>query len=405
MNDDAIGLDGIITPGAPRELLAVKEIATALLRAERPVDVYQFALDRITPILGAAFSVVMQLSEDEKLLRPVAQHDWPAKQRSWIGALRVRVGDGPSGLAVAERRVVEVADLFADPTLTAWYEVAEELGFRSILAAPLIGTRRVLGAVVFYFTDATSVSGEGQALVRLVADQLAATAEKAQTMDALRRANGALAEANAELERQSADAQAARDAQMLFLETLTSHLADGLSQAAIAGSGGEDALSAAQAIATAARELVLCERGAIGMIESEIDARVPLQDAVQAWRSRVRTLPISVGEPTVHLPSMRTDGAWLQRLLELLIGYAASECDTEGAVVHADVEVGRGFVAHRVSWRCGDTPRQRHPLMTALDLPLARAIAVRLGGELRLESADDDGSRAVTVVFPVEGGE
>lgn len=404
MKDDALGLVGVVTH-APRELLAVKEIATALLRAERPVDVYQFALDRITPILGAAFSVVMQLSEDEKLLRPVAQHDWPAKQRSWIGALRVRVGDGPSGLAVAERRVVEVADLFADPTLSAWYEVAEELGFRSILAAPLIGTRRVLGAIVFYFTDATSVSGEGQALVRLVADQLAATAEKAATMDALRRANAALAEANAELERQSREAQTTREAQMLFLDTLTAHLADGLTQATGNNASSDDALTAAHAIATAARELVLCQRGAIGMIENEIDARVPLQDAVQTWRSRVRTLPISIGEPTVHLPSMRTDAGWLQRLLELLIGHAASECEAEGAVVDANVDLGRGFVAHRISWRCGDTPRQRHPLMTALDLPLARAIAARLGGELRLDTAGDDGARSITVVFPVEGAD
>lgn len=403
MKDEAISLEPVVITTSQRELLAVKEIATALLRADRPVDVYQFALDRITPILGAAFSVVMQLSEDEKLLRPVAQHDWPAKQRSWIGALRVRVGDGPSGLAVAERRVVEVADLFADPALSAWHEVAEELGFRSILAAPLIGTRRVLGAIVFYFADATSVSPEGHALVRLVADQLAATAEKAATMDALRRANGALADANAELERQSAEAQAARESQLVFLETLTGHLADGLGNAAGGAAGAEEALACANALATAAREMVLCERGAIGMIENEIDARVPLQDAVQTWRSRIRTLPISVGEPTVQLPSMRTDSAWLQRLLELLIGYAASECATEGAVVSADVEVGRGFVAHRVSWRCGGTPLQRHSSMTVLDLPLARAIATRLGGDLRVEDGETSDERSVTVVFPVDG--
>ena len=63
-----------IDPSAPRELLAVREIAAALLHADRPVDVYQFALDRVTPILGATFSVVMQLSDDGALLRPVAQH-------------------------------------------------------------------------------------------------------------------------------------------------------------------------------------------------------------------------------------------------------------------------------------------------------------------------------------------
>ena len=44
-----------------RELLAVREIAHAFLVAERPSDVQQFALDRVTPLLGAAFSLVMVL--------------------------------------------------------------------------------------------------------------------------------------------------------------------------------------------------------------------------------------------------------------------------------------------------------------------------------------------------------
>ncbi|MES2522756.1 MAG: GAF domain-containing protein [Gemmatimonadota bacterium] len=390
---------------APRELLAVREVASALLRADRAVDVYQFALDRITPILGAAFSVVMQLSDDGTLLRPVAQHDWPAKHRAWIGALRVRVGDGPSGMAVAERRLVDVPDLFADPSLSAWYEVAHELGFQSILAAPLIGSSRVLGAIVFYFTDATHVSGEAEALVRLVADQLAATAEKAASMDALRRANGALAEANAELEKQQAEASRARAEQMQFIDVLTQELASGLSAATLSGSNPEDALTTASATACAARELVQCELGTIGMIEGEVDPRVPLQDAVSTWRSRVRTLPIAIGEPTVLLPVMRTDVRWLQRMLELLIGHAVSQCGggNSGSAVQADVELGRGFVAHRVAWRCSVTPDYPHPMISVFDVPLAKAIALRLGGELRFDDgSNDDGERSVTAVFSID---
>jgi GAF domain-containing protein len=163
---------------ATLELLAIREIAHAFLVADRPGEVYQFALDRVTPILGAAFSLVMQIGEDGELLRPVAQHEWPAQHRNWIGALRVRIGDGPSGVAVAERRLVEVPDLFADPSLDIWYAVAEELGFRSIVAAPLIGQDGPIGAIAFYFADPAPVSDEQRALVRLVADQLAATADE-----------------------------------------------------------------------------------------------------------------------------------------------------------------------------------------------------------------------------------
>ena len=155
-----------------RELLAIREIAHALLLADRASDVQQLALDRVTPILGAAFSLIMQVGDDGELLRPVAQHRWPGRHQNWIGALRVRVGDGPSGLAVAERRVVEVPDVFADPSLAVWYDVANELGFRSIVAAPLISADGPVGAVAFYFTDPTPVSDEQRALVQLVADQL-----------------------------------------------------------------------------------------------------------------------------------------------------------------------------------------------------------------------------------------
>jgi GAF domain-containing protein len=188
---------------ALRELLAIREIAHALLQADSPDDVYRFALDRVTPLLGAAFSLVLRLDADGELLRPVAQLEWPSVHRGWIGALRVRVGRGPSGTAVAEGRVVEVEDVFADPASAAWHDIARELGFRSIVAAPLVGRHRATGAVAFYFARETQVTDEQRALVRVVCEQLAATVDKAALIEERRRANGALAEANAELERQA----------------------------------------------------------------------------------------------------------------------------------------------------------------------------------------------------------
>ena len=68
--------------------------------------------------------------------------------------------------------------------------------------------------MAFYFADATHVRDEQRALVRLVADQLAAATDKSRRTDALRRANAALAEANAQLERQAvawSSAERARD--------------------------------------------------------------------------------------------------------------------------------------------------------------------------------------------------
>lgn len=391
-----------VEPLALRELRAVREIAHAFLVADAPGDVYQFALSRVTPLLGAAFSLIMQLGEDGELLRPVAQHEWPTKHRHWIGALRVRVGDGPSGVAVAERRVVEIADLFAEPSLELWYEVAEELGFRSIVAAPLIGARGPVGAIAFYFTDATQVTAEQGALVRLVADQLAATADKAVLIDELRRANAALAEANAEYETQAALLVARQHTSDQFVETLTSALITALHDS----STRHDPLGGAAAIARAARELVALERGTVVLTESDTDPRTPLLAAVHYWRSRTRDVPILIGEPTVLLPTMRTDVAWLTRVLELVLGLAVADGATADALVHADVELGRGFVAHRVRWRaCESNDDVRHvdPAMTPFDWPLAHAIARRLGGELQRDEIDvSDADRGLTLIFPMD---
>ena len=390
-----------------RELRAIREIAHAFLMADRPADVYQFALDRVTPILGATFSLIMHIGEDGELLRPVAQHEWPAKHRNWIGALRVRVGDGPSGLAVAERRLVEVPDLFADPSLDAWYPVAEELGFRSIVAAPLIGAHATVGVIAFYFADPTPVSDEQRALVRLVADQLAATADKAAMIDALRRSNAALAEANAALEHEVTLAEAARATRDRLLLALTAQVCAGAAERG-------DATPRATAIA--AHELAQVMTATIVTSLTEIDPRTPLLEAIQRWRSAMREVPISLGEPTILLPTMRTDASWLARALELVIGQVINRLDRADGI-HADVEVGRGFVAHRLAWRGRPLPDpsepqtqllgasanvvSRHAGMSSLDFALAVALVKALGGDVQRDTPDHE-SQSVTIVFPIE---
>ena len=411
-----------------RELLAVREIAHAFLLADRPSDVQQFALDRVTPILGATFSLVMELGDDGELLRPVAQHEWPSKHRHWIGALRVRVGDGPSGVAVAERRLVEVPDLFADPTLGQWHEVAEELGFRSIIAAPMETAEGPIGAVAFYFADATHVRDEQRALVRLVADQLAAATDKSRRTDALRRANAALAEANAQLERQAAAWNSAERVRDQTVQGVVSAL---LTLAAPDDTGDVSVrLAAVHALAVAARDYDVVTRDDFCPAMADVDPREPLLSAVAIWRSRAPIVPIHVDEPTVLLPTIRGDLHWMSRLLELVVGLAVRSACLEGGTVNTGVRLGRGFIALHAGWRDAstdaaagqplsvnprilpDTARRAAPdpfavargAVTALDEPLAGVLAGRLGGQMRVEESPG-GSEAEggwTLVFPVE---
>ena len=354
-----------------RELLAVREIAHAFLVADHPSDVQQFALSRVTPLLGASFSMVMQLGADGELLRPVAQHEWPAAHRAWIGALRVRVGDGPSGLAVAERRLVEVEDLFADAALGGWHEVAQELGFRSIIAAPLETPDGPIGAVAFYFADATSISDEQRALVRLVADQLAAATDKARRVDAFRRANAALAEANAELEAQAA-AWSTADFQRRQIERIVVEALLNLTVSTTISNGepvveahATQRLASVRSLALVAQEFTAVTDPAMAAGASDlqdVDLREAVQMAVAHWRRIAPRIALRVSEPTVLLPTLRMRTGAVQRVLELVLGIGMLGAAVEQGEVRVAIDRDR---AHCPSWWSGtdvDSARQDQPL-------------------------------------------
>ncbi|MCU0623644.1 MAG: GAF domain-containing sensor histidine kinase, partial [Gemmatimonadaceae bacterium] len=208
----------------PVSLAAVREIAHAFITAERPEEVLQYALDRTGPVLGAAFASVYLVEPASDLMRLAAAWNWPAKFRPWLGEMRVRVGNGPSGEAVSERRAIEVPDVLADARLADWADVARELGFRGLVAVPLESGQGVLGAAAFYFAEAGALPPERRALARLVADQMAAAAEKSAMIADLRRTNAALHEANAELERQYEALSEARRLKEEFLANVSHEL-------------------------------------------------------------------------------------------------------------------------------------------------------------------------------------
>ena len=96
-----------------RELMAVREVIHAFLTADRPEEVYQFALDRVSPLVGATFASVYLVDGASELMRLGAAHNWPQRFRPWLGETKVRLGFGPSGEAASERRTIG-SGCFAD---------------------------------------------------------------------------------------------------------------------------------------------------------------------------------------------------------------------------------------------------------------------------------------------------
>ena len=415
--------------------MAVREIVHAFLTADRPEEVFQFALERVSPLVGATFASVYLVDGASELMRLGAAHNWPERFRPFLGEMRVRLGFGPSGQAASERRTIVVPDVFADASLEDWQEVASELGFRALVALPLQTGSRVLGALTFYFETAGDFGGEARSLLRIVADQMAATAEKAGLIDELRRANSALVDSNAELERQYAAVLEARRVKDEFLSNISHELRTPLTavlgyislmQDGLAGPlTDEQHTSLTQVKAASERLLVLIEdllelttmkRGGMEVHLADFDPREPLRDAVEEAVGRRDGVVLRVDEPPTLLPLIRSDRRKIVKILVALLGNAYKFTAT--GEVRAGLEMRSGRIAYTVQdtgigippeaqemvfdeFRQVDGSATRRYGGSGLGLALARRLARLLGGDIELVSTPGQGSR-FTVELPLE---
>ena len=408
-----------------RELMAVREIAQAFLGADRPGDVFQFAIDRVAPIVGSTFACIYLVDETSELMRLQAVHNWPERYAAFLGDMRVRLGSGPSGRAASERRIIEVPDVFADPDLADWQEVAAELGFRSLVALPLQTATGVLGAVTFYFASSGGLSSEVRGLLRLVADQLAATAEKAKLIEDLTRANAALQGSNTELEKQYAAAVESRRLQDEFLANLSHELRTPLTAVLgylslmEEGLGGpitdEQRVTIVEIKSSSEKllhligdllELTALKRNEVPLQLTEFDPREPLRAALKACTGRRESVAL-VMEEAGEVPRMRSDIRKIARLLAALLNNAfkftergevrlSVSCTGETIVYRvADTGVGISAAAQRFvfeEFRQEDGSATRRYGGSGLGLALARRLAIVLGGDITMSSERGKGS-------------
>jgi signal transduction histidine kinase len=421
-----------------RELIAVREIVHAFLTAERPAEVFQFALNRVSPLVGATISCVYVMDGlSPELMRLAAVYNWPGKFGSFLSEMRVRLGFGPSGEAASERRVIEVADVFADPSLEDWQEVAAELGFRGIVALPLQTARGVLGTVTFYFAKPGPFASDTRHLLRVVADQMAATAEKARLIDDLRRANAHLGETNSQLERQNAALLEARRVKDEFLANISHELRTPLTavigyialmQDGLAGPVTAEQQHTLTQVRAASEqllglisnllELTSIRRGGPEIALDDFDPRDALREAVALTPGRPQEVELLVVMPD-DVPRMRSDRAKVVKVLASLLSNAykftprgevrarVAEAGDRIAYSVEDTGIGIPAVAREYifdEFRQVDGSTTRVYGGPGLGLALARGLARRLGGEITLASEPGVGS-TFTVELPLRPDE
>ena len=427
---------GAPTDASIRELVAIREIVHAFLTADRPQDVFQFALDRVSPLVGAAFASIYTIADDDDVMRLVASYNWPERFRPFLGEMRVRVGLGPSGQAAGERRAVYVPDVFADPSLADWQEVATELGFRALVALPLQTPARVLGAVTFYFSGTGQMAPEERGLLQIVADQMAATAEKAAMIDDLRRANGALLESNAQLEQQYVAVVEARRLKDEFLSNISHELRTPLTallgyayllQEELSGPlTSEQRKTLAHMTTSSERLLALIEdlleltalrRGEVRVSVELFDPRDALTAAIESTaEQRPNGVQLKSSIPEGPPRWMRSDRQKVVKILAKLLGNAYKF--TSQGEVRVTVQVLNDLARFTVSDTGIGIPAAAHQLVfdefrqvdgsttrpyggSGLGLALSRQLARLLGGDIQLESAPLEGSSFV-VEIPLE---
>jgi signal transduction histidine kinase len=401
-----------------RELVALREIAQAFLKAPRPRDVYQFALDRVSPLVGATFACIYLLDGESELMRLQAVYNWPERYDRFLGEMRVRVGFGPSGQAASERRQIEVPDIFADPSLEDWQEVATELGFRALVALPLQTSEGVLGTVTFYFASSRHVTVEARGLLRVVADQLAATAEKARLIEDLQRANG-------ELEKQYRAVVEARRLQDEFLSNVSHELRTPLTsvlgylaliEEGLAGPVSDEQQRTLKEVKASSEKLLeliadlldltALKRDELNLQLSEFDPRGLLRDVLAAVPNKKESVEL-VFEAESEMPTMRSDRRKLARLLAVLVGNAFKFTEQGHVRVSvearddrmlfriADTGVGISEAAQRFvfdEFRQEDGSSTRRYGGSGLGLAIARRLARMLGGDIALSSERGKGS-------------
>ena len=415
-----------------------RDIAEAFFNASSALEVYRLALARVTPLIKASFSsVFLRDAAEPELLRLVCANNWPQASARFLSQMRIRVGRGPTGEAVASRHAIEVSDVFGDTALRDWWEPARELGFAALISLPLVVPGQAVGAVSFYYQHPHTFTDTERGLLRVIAQQLSITAERAGKLDQLREVNELL---RSEVQELRSKEDAASETQRLkteFLANMSHELRTPLTS--IMGytylllEGQVGALTSAQSvnlqkIDLAANALLRLINDLLALTTIKLGRATLLvipDDAVLIAKRAAEDVEViepvrfRFQRPAERIP-IRTDPDKVLKILENLISNAIKF--TAAGEIVLEVERVNSDANSHIEWRVRDTgigvpPEKQGAIFdefqqvdgsstrlyggTGLGLALSLQLARLLGGDLRVESSVGVGS-VFTLSLPLQ---
>jgi two-component system, NtrC family, sensor kinase len=156
-----------------RALLEAGRAVTASLDVGRTI---RMILEEARGVLGVDSCSVSTFDPPTNDLVMVASLDVPQEM---VSTVRLKLGEGVTGLAVQERRPMQSPDLWSD-SRGRYPHLARSAGFRAMLAVPLCLGERTIGALSVLRRDVHEFSAHEEELLVALADQAAIALEHAR---------------------------------------------------------------------------------------------------------------------------------------------------------------------------------------------------------------------------------
>jgi PAS domain S-box-containing protein len=181
---------------------ALREIAARITAIREPGDLLQRIVDEAFRLLRADGAVIDEYEPGAGVLISAYDAGLTEEQRASVRTSRLRIGEGLSGRAMAERRVIAAGDYLAgDFThLDTIDDLARTTGIGDLIVAPIIGDEGPLGAIEVYRRDRHAFDEMDAAVLGGLADQAAIAITNAHLIRELQRSQAAEAR-RAETER------------------------------------------------------------------------------------------------------------------------------------------------------------------------------------------------------------